>query len=344
MFRAFETLGHAPVRFSWHQLFSPASRSPLLRPLETFVKKLQNKVIAGPIVSKLNRDFEELALETEPEMIFVYRGTHIFPETLARLKQKLPKMVLVGYNNDDPFGSSHSYWLWRHFLPSIPLYDLMLAFRHSNLEQFRRAGAKQAELLRAWYTPWNDAPMALAGADLEKFGADAVFVGHYEPDGRLEALEEAAKAGVKLRIFGPGYEWDSVVAGSESLKHLLPVDTVWGEDYRKALCGARIGLCFLSKLNNDTYTQRCFEIPASRILLLSEYTDDLATLFREGVEADFFRSKEELAAKLKLYLGDEDLRLRVAEKGRQRVLADGHDVVSRARLVLAWAEAIRLKK
>ena len=105
-----------------------------------------------------------------------------------------------------------------------------------------------------------------------------------------------------------------------------------------------MALCFLSKLNRDTYTRRCFEIPATGTLMLSEHTDDLASLYKEGEEADFFRTREELIEKLKLYFGNEPLRQTVAANGYQRVMADGHDVVSRMEQVLAWVAEINYQR
>ena len=119
---------------------------------------------------------------------------------------------------------------------------------------------------------------------------------------------------------------------------------MWGEEYNKALCGAKVALCFLSKLNRDTYTRRCFEIPATATLMLSEYTEDLAGLFRASEQADFFRSKDEMVEKLKRYLTDDALRTRVAHAGRECVVESGHDVVSRMGQVLCWAEEIRSKR
>lgn len=106
--------------------------------------------------------------------------------------------------------------------------------------------------------------------------------------------------------------------------------------------GAKIALCFLSRLNRDTYTRRCFEIPATVTMLLSEYSSDLATLYQEGVEADFFRSKEELIQKLDFYIGNDQIRKSVAEAGYRSVMKDGHDVVSRMKQVLSWISQYRV--
>jgi spore maturation protein CgeB len=75
-------------------------------------------------------------------------------------------------------------------------------------------------------------------------------------------------------------------------------------------------------------------------MLLAERSDDLEGLFKPG-EADFFGSAEELVSKLDRYLMDDKLRERIARAGTRRVLADGHDVVSRMRDVMAWVAELQ---
>jgi spore maturation protein CgeB len=326
----FNQLGHKVVKFAWYDYFKSGSR------LDRFNKKLQNRLISGPIIQRINKDLIEVVDEFSPDMVFVYRGTHITAKTLKSIKHRLPNVTLVGYNNDDPFAPGHKYSLWRHFLKAVPVYDLILVYRHRNLEDFLRIGAKRVELLRSWYFPERNHPVNLSFEDKNRYECDVVFIGHYEADFRKSYLEELVRQGFKLKLFGPGYDWDPVLKKSPELKHLVPVQLVWGEDYNKALCGAKLALCFLSKLNRDTYTRRCFEIPATETLMISEFTDDLASLFKEGVEADFFSSKEELIEKVRLYLGNDQLRRNVASSGYRRVTEDGHNVVSRMKSVLEW--------
>jgi spore maturation protein CgeB len=103
-------------------------------------------------------------------------------------------------------------------------------------------------------------------------------------------------------------------------------------EYAKALCGADICLCFLSKINRDVYTRRCFEIPACGRLLLAERTYELQTLFKEDEEACFFSSEEELTNKVCWLLENPTIRNKIAESGQKRVWKDGHDIYSRTKL------------
>ncbi|MCG2659081.1 MAG: glycosyltransferase [Kiritimatiellae bacterium] len=341
VYRAFQKLGHEARRFAWHEYFRIRSGGRMPNIFDTVNCKFQNKYMVGPRITKLNRDLIAKANEYHPDLLFIYRGTHITRDTLRAIKHSKPKTVLVGYNNDDPFSKAYSWWKWRHFLKAVPEYDLVLAYRQHNLREFEHAGAKQVRLLRSWFVPERNHPVSLSAGDRARFECDVVFVGHYEPDGRLELLESIVKQGFRLRLFGPGrgYRWQGWypwIEKSTILKHLAPIKLIQGEDYNKALCGAKVALCFLSKLNRDTYTRRCFEIPATGTFMLSEYSNDLVTLYREGVEADYFRNPDELICKLRQYLNDDQLRKKVAQAGYQRVLTDGHDVVSRMKQVLKW--------
>lgn len=339
---ALETLGHTVARFAWHGYFHVTGHSLAAR-LRRLSCRAQNKYLWGGRVQRLNRDLIALAQRVQPDAVFIYRGTHVFAQTLRVIRAVVPGVVLVGYNNDDPFAPGHVPGLWRYFIAGLPELDLALAYRHANLQDFRRAGARRVELLRSWYIPERNHPVVLSEQELARFSCDVVFIGHYEADTRLACLEEVVKRGWRLRLFGHDAGWRPVLESSPLLRHLNPVNTVWGGDYNRALNGARIALCFFSKLNRDTYTRRCFEIPASGALLLSEYSDDLAGMFAPGVEADYFASPEEFGEKLDRYLRDENLREKVAHAGHARLVCDRHDVAARMRQVIMWVDEIRIQ-
>jgi hypothetical protein len=336
MFRALAAIGHEPLKFAWHQYFRGARGR-----LGALALRAQNKYLAGPAVDRLNRDLVARAIAERPDAVFVYRGSHIYPETLRKTRAALPGTVLVGYNNDDPFSPRYPRWAWRHFLGGLRDYDLALAYRQHNLADFSAAGARRVELLRSWFVPERNFPTELNGEARALYGCDVVFVGHYEDDGRLQLLEEIVRRGWSLKLFGPPKEWNQVLPHSAELAGLAPVRFVAGADYNDALNGGKLALCFFSKLNRDTYTRRVFEIPATRTVMLSEYTDDAARLFAPDREAVFFRDRTEMLAAIHRLLGDDAAREAIAEAGLRRVWADGHDIASRMRLLVGWIEQIR---
>lgn len=174
--------------------------------------------------------------------------------------------------------------------------------------------------------------MELTPADQDRFAANVVFVGHYEPDGREHSVRALVDAGIQLKIWG-GHYWSREALG-DLYDRLQPIVPAEGDNYAKALCGAKVCLAFLSKLNRDTYTRRCFEIPACGRVMLAERTDDLLCLFKEDEEACFFSSNKELVEKTRWLLENPDIRERIAHAGMSRVWADGHDVMSRAKQFL----------
>jgi spore maturation protein CgeB len=86
----------------------------------------------------------------------------------------------------------------------------------------------------------------------------------------------------------------------------------------------------MSKLNNDTYTLRCFEIPACGTALFSEWSEDLSNLFQDGVNAVLFKSEQELVDRVKYYLSHPTELQELAYRGYELVKSKGHDVYSRA--------------
>lgn len=325
--KSLRRLGHEALEFKWFHYFAFDASKP--RALGALLKRLQNKFVAGPLIAHINRDFLAQVRQQKPDVIFVYRGTHLTATTLQTIRNELPGCKLIGYNNDDPFSPAQPRYLWRHFMAGIPVYDLMLAYRHANLDDFKRAGARKVDLMRSWYVPDRSYPVDLTEADRQRYECDVVFIGHYEPDQRLEYLEAIVRKGYRLRLFGPTKYWQKPLEQSPVLSHLAPTRMVWGEDYNKALCGAQIALCFFSKLNRDTYTRRCFEIPATRTLMLSEYSDDLSSIYNEGEEVEFFRNADEMLSKIDFYIRHPIACESVAHAGWVKVKNAGHDIDSR---------------
>lgn len=324
--RALAYLGHGVTPFPWRRFHEGALKPAALSP-GWVAAKFSFHYGLQPLLMRIGDAMVDLAARQQPDVVFIYRGIFIPPRTLRALRRAAPRAVIVGYNNDDAFAPGNPPWMWRHFIAALPHYDLALTFRALNISEFREAGAHRAGLLRGWFVPWVHRPLTLSPDDHARFECDVVFVGHFEPDGRLELLEAIDRAGYRLRLFGGNW---AKAPNRAWLQRLGPIRPVFGDDYAKAIRGAKVALSFLSSRNRDTYTTRSFEIPAAGGVMLSQYTPDLVTFFREDIEAGFFRSRDEMLAKIARLCGDEENRVRIARAGRDRVIKDGHDVMSRA--------------
>ena len=288
----------------------------------------QERLNAGPKVWSLNVNLIRTICRTNPDVVWLYNRTPVTPLIIRVARALRPKTLWAQYTNDNPFIAPYKPNPWRGLIKSLPLFDLNFAYRAQNQDQLRAAVAKNVDLLRSYFMESEDFPEEVLDP---RFVCDVVFTGHYEDDGRLEALLKLAERGYKINLFG-GDSWNRAsIDPNGPLGHNLPVKPVFGDDYRRSICGAKIALCFLSKLNRDTYTRRNFQIPAMGVLMLSEYTDDLDSMFKSDVDAAYFNNLEELVSQVERYLTDDELRQQVAASGLARVHRDGHSVVDRMR-------------
>lgn len=326
---ALETFNCEVVRFGWLANFHhwlPGHSEPVFHSLS---HRLQFRLHFGPVVWKINQQLLKVAKRSNPDIVWFYNVQLISPSTVNKLRKMLPNATFCQYANDNPFSKSVKPGLWRNYIGSIRYFDMHFTYRHSNISDYKHYGSKSVHLLRSYFIPEVDYPEP-KNLIPDQFKCDVVFAGHYEDDGRVKMLEEICIAGFNLRLYGGG--WDAALSKlrpDSPLRILYPISPVTGKNYQYAICGAKVALCFLSKLNNDTYTRRCFQIPAMKTAMLSQYTDDLASLFQPGKEALYFKNVAELLEKLKLLIDDPRLQESIAEAGFRRVWADGHDVRSR---------------
>ena len=307
----------------------------------SFWHRLQYRFQFGPVVYNIKKKLIQKSENVQPDVVWFYNVHLIGKRTIKKLRRLLPKTIFVQYSNDDPFSEKGTFFLWRKFLLSIQLFHCHFAYRSSNIADFRAYGVENVHLLRSYFIPECDYP-ELSESIPEHFKCDVVFAGHYEDDGRIEMLESICQAGFDLNLYGGG--WDRALKKLKANSPLLnqyPVAPVTGADYRYAICGAKVAICFLSKLNNDSYTRRNFQIPAMGTAMLSEYTEDLATLYISDKEAMFFKDNDEMLRKLKVLMESVELRKSIAKAGYARVQNDGHDVVSRMAM---WLEVIKKTK
>ncbi len=339
---ALEKIGCDVKRFGWFNNFRYWVKNQSEPKFYSLFHRIQYRYHFGPIIWKIEKKLLIQSKSFNPDIVWFYNVKLISPRVLVKLRKELPCTIFAQYSNDNPFSIAAKSGIWKNYLNSVRLFDIHFAYRAQNLGDYRNCGSEKAFLLRSYFIPKLDFPVP-ENEIPEKFKCDVVFAGHYEDDGRIEILESICKAGYKLNLFGGAWnEAYSKLKPNSPLLNFFPISPVTNEEYRYAICGSKVALCLLSTLNRDTYTRRNFQIPAMKTVMLSQYTEDLVSLFKPDVEAVFFKNKIELLDKLHLLISDEKLRSVIAEKGFIRVFESGHDVESRMNVWLK--QVIRQKK
>jgi len=301
-----EGFGHSIVPFDVMP-FAKSSSRPL--------RSIAGRFNVGPILIELNRTLKQEATGLESiSHIWVDKGIWIYPETLQELK-RTTRATAIHYTPDPQIFLHRS----RHFISSLPLYDVMITTKEWEVEAYKKAGAKRVILTYQGYDR-RFYPRSVGHAERERFGSDVCFIGRSEKH-YARKLKALSSLDLRLRIWGPG--WPRYVR-LHSWAEGLAGDGIWGESYPTALASTKIALGLLSKWIPETSTTRTFEIPAMGTFLLAERTPLHQELFEEGKEAEFFTSDEELLDKTRFYLKHEEARETIAAAGRARCERSGY--------------------
>ena len=291
---AFRQLGHT-VSF--------VPREGGLQPEGTLYRRLRHRLGYPCETSDENRRLIDAAREMMPQAIWVEKGLTIWPRTLRRIKELAPACCLVSFSSDDMMNPRNQSAYWRR---GFRQYDVHVTTKTPNLGEFAQLGAKGVVFMPKSFDPQTHCPLELSVEDRENYGSEVAFPGTYERE-RGESLAFLATQGIPVRVWGGG--WSRLASRYPSLR--IEGEPVLGELYAKAINAAKIVLCFLRKVNRDRQTARSVEIPACGAFMLAERTEEHQALFREGVEAVYFESDAELAAKVRYYLAHEDERVQI---------------------------------
>ena len=290
------------------------------------ISNLQLKLRQGPKITKINKDLRKVVRKNSYDFIFFYRPRIIKEYVLSEIS---PKTAIYFYNNDDPFGKLYHNSYWKDYFGGLKYCTHIFYYRKKNKFDYQQIGFNNTSLFRSYFIKSLNFPTS------KRYKYDVVFIGHFENDNRDLWLKFLLDNGVNLKIFGPEWHRSSLYNFfTEKMGTIIPLK----KEYNQTLNDAKIALVFLSSLNSDTYTRRCFEIPATKTMMLAKYSDDLAEMFTPGVDADYFHTKEELLKKVNLYLSNDLLRDRIADNGHMRVNHDNHEVTERVKIILAQFE------
>ncbi len=271
-----------------------------------------------PGLRQLNRDLLRFCAEAKPSIVWVDKSVWIWPSTLRALRRA--GIYLVHHFTDALYPKPVDVWWSFHLLRrSLPLYHLNFTTNIDDVALLRRRGEVGVELTHLAFDHERFTADPLSVADATAWAAPMIFIGHHEP--RTERYIRALlTADIPIKVYGTGWpnhardmarRWPDAIGGPLS-----------DSDYVKAIKGARIALCCVSEWNYNQTAARSYEIPACGTFLLAMRTPQHVESYREGVEAEFFDSPDELVSKARHYLAHDDERKAVAAAGHRRCVTD----------------------
>ncbi len=316
--RALERLGHE---------LEAVDYLPLVRRRGPLARRVQWRLRAGPMIREYNCSLVR-ALAARPDVLWVDKGLFVLPATLLAARRAGVR-ALVHYSPDNYLlPGNASRHLWR----GLARYDVVVTTKRSNVSLLAAAGARRVHLSGNAFDPETHRPIGLTLAEREMLAADVSFIGRWEP-ARERQLEAIAAMPVRLRVRGPG--WERV--RSTVLRRACEPGAVYGDDYVKAIAGAKINLGLLSVEAGDAVTQRSIEIPACGAFMLAERTGEHRLHFVDGVEAAFFDGVHDLVRQVARWLPADEERARIGFAGRARCLSSGYTYDDRLREILTLA-------
>lgn len=290
--------------------------------------KVISKALRSVFVDDFNHEILNMTKKFKPDIVFVYKGRFVKPETLLTLKKE--NVNLYNFFPDVSF-HTHGNYLQK----SLRLYQKIFTTKTFGIHDFGvQLGVKDSVFIPHGYDPEIHKPIEKTYIP-DNFFCDLSFIGTYSPkkEGILAAIADRFPK-INLKIWGTQWEKSS----SPQIKKYIQNEGIFGDLYSAGICASKINLGLLSEKvkgasSGDLITSRTFHIPAAGGFMLHEKNTESTQYFEDGKEAVFFDGIEDLLDKIDYFLENESERLRIAQAGMKRAISD-HSLDQRAKRVL----------
>jgi spore maturation protein CgeB len=276
-----------------------------------------------------NKRLQVKIKEWAPDLVFVFKGIDLTPETLQGIRKLVQSPLLLNWNPDSPFdfGTSNTS---ANLIKSIPLYDVYFTWNTDLILPLREAGARQVEYLPFGYDPKNHHPVSLNKAEQSLLASQVSFVGNYTQE-RAELLEILVQRGIEVGIWG--ISWNEHLRYRNLLRAHLR-GPVYEKDMSKIYSASVIAMNFLRGQNHQAHNMRTFEVPAIGAFMLSTRSRTQIEWLPEDVGASYFTTPQEMVDRVCYYLSHSNERISIAEEGHRRIWNKEHTYFHRMQQLL----------
>jgi spore maturation protein CgeB len=293
-----------------------------VKPFKPMLRPLARQVGLSP---RLDAQMEKVLLaqieDFRPELVLNQDIFHADTSFMRRIKS-IGNPILIGQVGIEP--SRGEDWT---------VYDLMISQLPATVKAFRTLGVR-SEVNHLAFEP----SVLHALPEASALHVDVSFVGTVSVDHRQRiALLEAVAKRHDLKLWG---NLPRSLPASSPL-HRCFQGEVWGADMYQVLRRSRITLnSHIDLAGRQAGNMRLFEATGVGAFLLTDYKDNLDTLFEPDREVAAWRSIDDCLAAIRRALTDENGRAAIARAGQARTLAQ-HTYRHRTAEILGFVDAMR---
>ena len=292
------------------------------------------RLLRWKIAAEYNRAVEELLQIEAMDFLLVFKGMLLAPKTLKKFRDA-GKPCYCFYPDVSYRDPGANIW------DCLPFYDCVFTTKSFHQEDRKLTSrVKRLQFVPHGFDPEVHRAMILQ-ADLHKYyGSDVSFVGVWSPkkEKTLAALI-AAMPDVGIKIWGPF--WDRA---QDSVRNCWQGRAAYGDELAAICSCTAINLGLLSEagrgtVKGDQTTARTWQIPACGGFLLHEDTKELRDSFVVGDHIAVFGADNELAASVRRYLTEPDLRERMRLAAYQHCLNSEYSYRTAANRILSFHQS-----
>lgn len=300
--RELEALGHKVELVAVQNMFYDYYYKSILH-------KLIYRVGLSKILTKINKILMNKVENEHYDLIWVFKGMEIFPETLKQLKIKTNK--LINYNPDNPFIFSGKGSGNHNVTNSISLFDLHLTYDAWVKDKIENEFKIKTEMLTFGF---DDTAVQNLNLYSEEEVLAVCFLGN--PDAyRAAIIYSLLENGIEIHLYGNNW--------SKFVKHELAVihNPVYGLEFYNTLRKYRVQLNIMRVHNLNSHNMRSMEIPGVGGVMLAPQTADHSTFFNVDQEIFVYRDESSLTHEVKRILTTDKMVIdKLREKARKKVL------------------------
>ncbi|TFW61110.1 glycosyltransferase family 1 protein [Bradyrhizobium sp. MOS001] len=275
----------------------------VIAPFKPVLRPLARKVGLSP---RLDAQAEKILLaqieEFKPDLVLNQDVFHV-DARLARQIKGIGRPILIGQVGIVP--SRGEDW---------SAYDLMISQLLRVVQSFRNTGVRSEVVHLAFEPNILDVlpPAPERSIDISFVGA--VSADHQQRVAQLEAVARK----YDLKLYGSGLH----TLPASSPLHRCYQGEVWGVEMYQALRASRLTLnSHIDMAGREAGNARLFEATGVGTFLLTDFKDNLHTLFDDGSEVAAWRSADDCLAMIDRYLRNEGERGAIAAAGQARTLS-----------------------